>query len=1019
MKRFLRLFVILSLGVAVANCVKPEPDDPNNGTEQPGPDKPAGPASGNDTGAGNYGGSGEGSEPGATPEEGLTYSYEYAATTVAMKDDMASQITNASQSAFTMPWDPSEHVLKNGDIVLIPACDAYPGGYVAKISGSSVSPDGKTCKYDVSLAELNEAFKQLHFSQTGMDISSYAKEIIAPDGSKIPFTKASSGLTLKIPEMLGLTSIGVDIGKNVTITPSMEVSFKLDLGCDIVDCAVTYARMRVDAGAKLAADVAIKATAELPWTSPTYHMVFAAIPVGPVVITPEVYMSFYVKLTGEVNLTFSVSYQKSYAAVTMYDGEFHSQAAETTPSSSDNPFKVSGNLSGSVEFGPNIGVALSVYGGALGLGVDFDPHLVLTTSLSAPLDSNMLNNMGDLGWYLSNAYFEPAVKFGFGATMILGYGYSYHVEVPENVSLVKSFGKHYFLPSMAKAAKTSFANNVLKFESHIIHKPLFDGQIYLKIVNGDADPDKDYIAVPLTVDPFPSDCEESDSVICRATYPVDKLPEGALFRVMGPFIKTSLLGIDADFKMYPGVSYREGYFAVSPAVERAMRGILSDIRKSASSEWKDCNWGDPDHGMNTWTNVGFTLPDYAEDGSVSYSTEIRLDEGWKTGNAISVSDHSAQLSKGKLKWSLSAYDADRRNLNSFTVDDQGFSSFFGFDVSSKIVIHAREFESFFPDMSKDAACDVDLSESGLRYLRNYYMTSDDKGNDVLYCMSGNFNLDKCPQLSSVELRGSRIPSGLSFMDCPRMKECVLQIGYLTSDSKFPQIDDISPLSNYTGSCIGGILIQCDTKTGSIDIDGARLPISEDGIVSIRSVGLSSLTVSDQPNLARVDNGWSYGMGEFDMSKCLAGLTIRNCASLKGVDAHNLEELHIADCPVLTDLTARDSFSNDLWDGRLKILDVSACPKLTTVSICSSHVGGVLPSWLETVQKNSNAINPYYPYKYQYNYKSYLIDSFYHIYRAEPYVEKTYPNGYYYPGEPGSAYTHPRKILMEPYEFVYP
>lgn len=971
MKRIFKLFMVVLIGISVINCQKPAANNPGNDTSDPGT---------------NTGDEGDDPDDDAPKDSHLEYTFEYADNTIVMDDNLAGKITQATDAVFTIPRMDSQQEYKQGDVILIPSCGSYPGGFAAKVKSASFVPGDDSGQIYIEKAPLNEVFKNLHFEQTRFNISDYAKEIQTPDGSTIPFTKASGGLAIKLPELLGLTSIGVDIGPNVTITPSMEIVFNMDLNCDIVDCAVTYARMRVDASGKLASDISIKASKDKKWESPLYKIVFAAIPVGPLVITPEVYISFFAKLSGEVNLTVSVSLQKSYSTVVMYDGALHSQSKDTTPKDA-NSVQVSGNVSGSLEFGPNIGVGLSVYAGAMGIGIDYDPHIVLSTTLSVPFNSQTLSNISNVGYYLANTYFEPSVKYSFGGTLSLAYAYSEHFEVPDEMSLVKSLGKHYFVSSLGKKADVHMADNILKYETHILHKPIFDGQMYIKVFKSGANPDTDYTAVPLTVEDFPAQCEESDSVKCSATYPLDKFAEGEQIKILGPFMKTSIAGIDAEFEMAPKFNYNT-LRVVDKKVEQSLRKILADVRKSAQGEWKDCNWDNPDDGLNSWKNVEFRHPDNAEDGTPTYQVTIRLDDNWPVGSSISIPDRSSSLPKGKLKWSLNTYDKGIRTVDSFTVNDPGFQDYFGFDAKNTLSIHSREFTYFVPHSQTQSSCTVDLSGSGLRSVDNRYTG----GSNTTY-FSGKLIVDNCLDLSSIGLGGA-IPKEMSFKNCPLLKEKVINIQNVT---------DLSPMSNYTGSRVRQLYLSGTTNTQALTLDGNRWPIDR---LVVQTQGLTDLTVSNQPDMTEISISHT-NFNEAVYPTLVSGLTVKGCNALTQIYALGLASISVEDCAVVEKINA-DYFSGGSWSGRLNKAFVGGTPKLKTLSLCSSILDGPMPSWLFNL---SNTVSTSYPWKYDYETYS---DNGTIKYR----VKTTRPNGFYYSAEPGKACGHPGRSNRNNGQYSY-
>ena len=130
-----------------------------------------------------------------------------------------------------------------------------------------------------------------------MSIGDHIEKVLDESGKEVDFVKTKAGFSISIPEIFGgLNGLSIGFGDNVQISPSAEVSFNLDLAADVVDCKLTYAKAKVNTSARLSADVAIKNGAEKKWESQRFKVIMGAIPIGPVIITPEIYVSFVLKL---------------------------------------------------------------------------------------------------------------------------------------------------------------------------------------------------------------------------------------------------------------------------------------------------------------------------------------------------------------------------------------------------------------------------------------------------------------------------------------------------------------------------------------------------------------------------------------------------------------------------------------------------------------------------------------------------------------------------------------------------
>lgn len=950
MKRiqFLIRLLLAVLAIPVYSCKNAGPDTPPDYIDVP-----------------EHGGSGssDGQEP------GLVYDYEYGEKTVEITPEMEKSVTDASYEGFSMPGDKyGVSTIKEGDVVVFPSSEEYPGGYAARVTGFNLGSDGKTYRYETTQAALTEVFENLHIEQTGLDISGAVQKIIDSDGNEIPFTKAGAGFEIAIPDIFGINGLGIDINDNVSISPSAKIKFNLEMAVDIIDFKLAYAKARVDAEAHLGADITVKAGKDKKWTSKQLQIMVGAIPVGPIIITPTVFVEFELKLSGEVNLTFTVNYQKAYYAFAYYDGqEVHAKAGEGKIADKKDPFAVTGNLSGGIEFGPNMGVEISIYRGALGIGVDFDPHLCLGVTASYPFKLENLENSFTAGRWLSDAYYEPSLSFKFGGFVELAYAWRKEFKVPDNLSLTYSFGKTFIMPKLGSKFDVKVSGHTAILSTTIKNKSIFTDGMFVRILQGSNSSGRLVAEVPFIIPKLPA--EEDDEVPCMATF--TDIQDGIEYYIDGPYMRFSALGHTADILMEPSQKFNRTLRIVNPQVERAVRGLLEDLLSAREGTWDGCNWDDPDAGLNTWTNVFFfrhSDEDAAQHEGADWFTRnevfITLPDSWKTSSTVTIGSHTANLAE-TVSWKILAAG---RTFGTLVINDPNYEGDM-FVCTEKFAVHSPRFDTAQIIFDADYPLDeVDLSGSGVKSLTLY-----DYKQQASY--SGVLILDNCASLQSISLNFPNfqpIPSRLSFQNCPKFERIYIHNG-----------QDLSVLSAYTGHC---------TKLSLYGPNGGN-PVVGDICDEIegQECFYESFTLTGNRNITEIRSyGSSTGSG-FDCRN----LVIDNCPSLQNVECNSgvTESVSISNCPSLKSFRC---CSSDLRSGPLSYWSISGSPDIRVVQISSSILSGTVPETITTCFKNGGTAT--YPYKY--TYKSDFIDG-----KWKWVVDKTYPNGYYYPGEPGKAYNH--------------
>lgn len=946
--------VFASLAVAallVSACVQPLV--PDSGKEQGGqdveqPDNPGGNEKDplvviidND----DFGGSGDSGN--SDPQ--LVYDYKMGEHTVNVTDDIMEKISDVSATGFTLNTNGGNSPLKTNDVVVFPISETFPEGYASKVQTVFSNFDG-SYTYTTTQAALDDIFENLHFSQTAFDITDYVKGIEAPDGTFIPATKAAAGFSIKVPEIFGgLNSLSIDIGDNYSFSPSMEVSFTLDIDADVVDHKLTYARVRADATSKMSCSVSMKASESISYTSPAFKVIVGAIPIGPLVLTPTIYVTFEIKLSGEVNISFTVNDEASYYALAFYNGDdVKVRAGKNEIPDKKDPFEVSGNLGGSIEFGPNIGVAISAYGGALGLSVDFYPHIVFSVVSSFPICAETLMNLDMEAEWLANAYYEPSLSFNFGGSIHLAYKWKYSIKVPENMALAYSFGKTYILPKLREEAKFHVRGLEANMKTGIVNKSLFQGPMFYKLyefgfndqlsVNNTTP----YRKVEVQVPDYPK--AEDEEVECTAS--ITGLKQGMRYHLAGPYMTISLFGREYDIKMAPRQQFSDYFFPIDEQLEGALRGILTDIYNCRKGDWKWCNWTDPEADAFSWKRLDINPS--RNGGIYVYIRGMGLAEDAGFGDNLIVGQHTGDLSLGwRLEFNYHPSDLSEKDKSYFdTIEilDNGYHGV-QFPVRQKAVIHSSRFDGTtwldpaYPDVT------LDFSGSGLNYLE---LRDEDRSHVTV---TGNLILNNCPNLTSIRIKPvtpSMGPKGISYLNCPNLKELIIK----------------------------------DCKNTAINLEGRVEQIS------IENTPLGSLS------LCADDCNDFY-------SNSIQSMTFTAGSYLASISLGNCESLYISDCSSLLHLGVDGDKSdpNNRWKGSLCNFSISGCPSLRTVRIHSPSVGGTLPDDFLSCWRRTGDIS--YPYKYEYDVHHYDEETG----KAVMKLSETHSNGYYVPGEPQRPFNH--------------
>lgn len=987
---------------------------------------------------------------------GNDYSYRFAPRAALVSEEAMRAVddvwTDGHMYRFSLPStrDPyygNSSSVNTDDILVFRDCEAFPGGAAIKIVHSDAAQNStgtaERFSYEGYQVPIEEVFQSMHMETSQLNLGEI-RRIEDEEGKPVAYstTRSGGGFEIAIPELFGEDfTAALNLGDNLTITPKMRISFNMDLAADVVDFKVTYARCRVEADADLSCDLSFKATVQKEFKTKRLTIFLGAIPIGPVVISPVITMDFMVKLSGQVDLTFSVAYQKSVFAHAFYNGaNLQCRVGEKAPSDPKDPFSVTGSMSGAVEFGPNLGMGVSLYGGALALGVDFDPHLVYTVFSAYPISIDsfrgILNGTYGTDW-LSYAGYEPSLAFTFGGYIQAAYAWSLDFKVPEEMGLSYSFGKTYVVPQLADEVSILPGNGRTTFSARLKNKTMYLGDMYMEVREGDptAPPQR----VPFTISGTPGN-KDGEEAACTAELSPSK--EGVRYYATGPFMTISPLGYKVDASLTPNKFhlYNQAYYLVDRETEDAVRAILSDLYACRQGNWEGCNWFDKDVPFYALQNV--TYQKYSDAETAEFKAinpaffqnkvQIFIPDGWEMGGSLSIGEHTGRLND--MGWEL--YLPPTASFSAVTIEDPNLA-----DVtmapSRAVTIHAPRLGRFnggfsIPDNNPQDAV-IDLSGTGIPFFNATFRKD---GAEVPF--TGALILDRCDSLKQLRFSGA-VPRELSFRDCKGLKRVTLE-----------DVEDAAPLAGYKGKTGLLTLRNCGASSGTVfggdllfeHLSLNRVPVdivldSRNDLVSVSYVGCRNVSISHCPSLRNVTDLYSSN-NSLSPSLLVQDLTLSDCPELglPYTDAdgsrqeahpyfifHASQSVSVSQCPEIVEISVTERatkkvhlsdcrklrgiylghIDDDSWTGDLEDLSVTDCPALGDVTIHSSKLNGEMPAFLQKALHHWYFHKPAFPRKYYYR-KSYVNpDNPNGEYRVS--VDKTYPNGYYMPGEPSRPYDY--------------
>ncbi len=886
--------------------------------------------------------------------ENLKVTYTLKEGAVVAPKALASYIkaNNPDTRIFTLSKDmPKELLPVSGtDLIINTPSSVFPGGMLAHITDVDETTDGYLVSYfEVSFTSI---FKDLDLDMDELDLGEYVDRIEDAEGNEVPFTKTKAGTQKRFH--IDLPQIGWDLPAGFSLTPRMTLDLALKMQMIVGDYKISTLNLNVDMDATIGADLdfMVEVGGEVYFKLLTLY--FAAIPLGPVLLTPGVDIYGFVGADGKVGLSASFSTVLHTTSKMHYDeinglsGETHASDPEPGKTKYSAGPKIEAGIHYGLGVGPSIGLFTDVIQAGItinlnrkeSLGTSIDLISLFSDPDKTQVSWEVLNADYTIVWEVNSALHLRGVGLAKDFT-IPGFGLKeekYKLFPPvENIQLVQNGGGFMVTadvtgPSLLPGYKgATLGELVLRLEK--------DGQVLgNRTVSFDLN---ETMAQALWA--YPGTKQTINASI-------DGLEAGRAYRAtLGWKIGDNYLPIYGGFDL----------IALDNNTLQAIRGILSDIKSCADGVWEGCNWDENDLVIakpternlaeNAYKNVTISA---SETGVLGL--DIVLPEEWKLGSNLIVGNHSTGLSS-IFSWGLSLESSESQPIwrfDTISIEDVSFNALnwpMGSTpdvdaLETKVFIcHSPRFNWTLPKTTER----IDLSGSGI----DYYSYSEPK--EIL--------LDDCSSLSEIII-GNYEESAKVFSakNCPLLKSLHLT-GEISVSSAQVQ-DMINTVSSAGGSL--KLMLYLDSST---PLDALTFG---NGVSEFEAKNVGSITISNAADLRSV---WIRGG--------TSQLSISGCPKLEELwaTAAGLESFSISGTPVINTLTVNDN------------------PKLTTT----------VPSVFDQIRKAGGKLKYDVRYEYQHFYyaESTFVDSHGTIWHSENKVDWYHDRGYgfYYSDEPGRGY----------------
>lgn len=572
---------------------------------------------------------------------------------------------NPEQNTFTVPSSAvgAQKPETGQKLIMNTPTELFPDGLLAEVQ--SVKETNGNYEITYRPLKLEEAFTDLTIEETDLDIGGALLKVLDADGNEVPFTKTKGteekSFNISIPE----ASWPVDIIEGLEIKPIMDVKLSMLFQAIIADATLYTFNARVKADMDIGATIALGAEGKLidkRW--PIFSMYFAAIAVGPILVTPFVQLEAVFSVSGKVSIEATAIYHTVQKQGIHYDASGGWGMIDYTKENQNGEWKelsVSPKLEGSIAYGLGLGPYFGVYGKVVAAGVTMDIKLKETVSEAF----NLLD--GDptryLNWdfvkHLQNIEYEAATVASASMNVELVNMPAASLETPE---FTISSNKMKLLPSVNDKTFTfERLDDGMELTIDVFNKHLFGGRVYAMVKENAQTPDTEARRVYFdnAEDVGMDDLNEgtAESVKLKAFIPLDE--EDSDIQYADIMYKTP------DFETPFCLASLEQAFDDTEA-RAALLKILENIYGAREGSWEGCNWFNTNQQVYAMKNIRTSF----KNGEFRY--KITIPSQWKMGKALGVGNYSGTAARFG-SWELVFEDGSDANLETFTVSDAHFT----------------------------------------------------------------------------------------------------------------------------------------------------------------------------------------------------------------------------------------------------------------------------------------------------------------------------------------------------------
>lgn len=858
--------------------------------------------------------------------------------------------------------------LPSGKIIINTPTEQLPEGLIAAINDVTETADG----YDVSYTalELTQAIKDLEIEERSISLNDHLQKVVDRNGRT---------LKQSIKKAAGKESCHIEVSGNdwdlpfgISMTPKMVADIVLKMQMTMADYSISTLNFVVESDISFNSEFTIDvASAELSKDYLICCMYFAAIPVGPLVITPSIDVYATLGIEGKVCLSAELSYTQGFRAELHYD-EINGLSGECKEKEVSEPFKAQfgTKLGGAIKYGLAIGPSIGIYGQTLKAGLTLNANISEEVEISPYLtDEKVIDvaeyfakaelcdfNTNGLVWYSwDTPPMEVKANLEIGAGLHIG-GLGMYEKTFNTPTIAIELDKRIpYGPNFSKDINYTLKGNQLELNMNVMRTALFYPsaiKLYLKKKLDYAQYEFAHVADfefgEAEIDQLESG---ADSVKITATATLDP----------GEYRNAYITYVFNGREYYRG-EFIKDFISTDNKIEEVARKLLAAIYDNRDGEWPGCKWDDP--------SVPLADMIYGDKFGYSFISEkgiyISLPYDWKLRSNVSIPDVTGEIDNPDFYWAVAVVRTgtwegngeDLPEYNSVEILDPNCQFFYVGPNVQKFVCRSKKYSLTTGSNDQYAvprnAETIDLSESGFATFSGGSLTN--KTNRFPNLKS--IKMDKCPNLTSVELVSRIDGIEMSFKDCPKLENFEIRLAKGVSSGTF---DNVAVTAGKGNVIIDSVQGQTIDWTGECK----KLTITTSTLNDLNITGRTHLTDVVVRETAHMTN-----------------LNISNCNALKAIDANygDKQNISVSNCPSLLVL--------DCYLANVASLSVTNCPAMTDID-CTSNMslGGIMLPIFDQIYNMGN--KPLYDQRY--------------TYYSDGSVMKDLGYGFYYEGEPERGY----------------